>query len=62
MRSRARPIPAGQLAEPDDVGVTIGFLASAGAGHVTGQVIAIDGGEQAAGPYAIMWADRRLRR
>ena len=62
IRSRALPIPVGRLADPEDIGMTIAFLASAGARHVTGQVIAIDGGEQAAGPYAIMWADRRQRR
>jgi NAD(P)-dependent dehydrogenase (short-subunit alcohol dehydrogenase family) len=56
---RARSIPSGRLAAPEDVAAMIVFLCSEEATHVTGQLIAVDGGEQAAGPYAAMWSDRR---
>jgi NAD(P)-dependent dehydrogenase (short-subunit alcohol dehydrogenase family) len=35
----------GRLAEPDDVARAVLFLASAMAGHVTGQVLRVDGGQ-----------------
>jgi NAD(P)-dependent dehydrogenase (short-subunit alcohol dehydrogenase family) len=59
MRARARSIPSGRLATPEDVAAAIAFLCADEAAHVTGQILAIDGGEQAAGPYAAMWSDRR---
>ncbi len=37
-------IPLGALGQPEDVAAVITFLAGEGAGYVTGQVIAIDGG------------------
>jgi NAD(P)-dependent dehydrogenase (short-subunit alcohol dehydrogenase family) len=37
--------PQGRLVTPDEVAVTVLWLASAGAGSVTGQAIAIAGGE-----------------
>ena len=57
--ARARSIPSGRLGTPEDVAEVIGFLASAGAQHVTGQIVAADGGECAAGLYASMWARAR---
>jgi NAD(P)-dependent dehydrogenase (short-subunit alcohol dehydrogenase family) len=57
--ARARSIPSGRLGTPEDVAEVIGFLASAGAAHVSGQIIAIDGGEYAAGLYSAMWAQAR---
>ncbi|WP_395819466.1 SDR family NAD(P)-dependent oxidoreductase [Devosia sp.] len=60
--NRARPIPSGRLAEPDDVGALVAFLASEGAGHLTGQNIALDGGEDAAGPYVSMVLQQRAAR
>jgi NAD(P)-dependent dehydrogenase (short-subunit alcohol dehydrogenase family) len=35
----------GRLAEPEDIAAMIAFLASPQAGHVTGQVIRVDGGQ-----------------
>lgn len=37
-------IPMGYLGNPDDIGSACLYLASAGAGYVTGQTIAVDGG------------------
>lgn len=38
-------IPAGHPAEPEDIAALVSFLASARAGHLTGESIAVDGGE-----------------
>ena len=40
----AKMIPAGRLGTPEDVASVVSFLASAGAGYVTGQVIGVNGG------------------
>ena len=40
----ASRVPAGRIGEPDDVAHTISFLASEGAGYVSGQVIYVAGG------------------
>lgn len=37
-------IPAGRIAEPEEVADVVAFLAGEGAGYVTGQTIAVDGG------------------
>ncbi|HJT94089.1 MAG TPA: 3-oxoacyl-ACP reductase FabG [Mycobacterium sp.] len=41
----ARAIPAGALGSPEDIGYTAAFLASDEAGYITGQAIAVDGGQ-----------------
>jgi len=41
----ARAIPAGALGTPEDVGYAAAFLASDEAGYITGQAIAVDGGQ-----------------
>lgn len=41
----ARAIPAGALGSPEDIGYTAAFLASNEAGYITGQAIAVDGGQ-----------------
>lgn len=40
----ARMNPSGRLATPDDLGAVCAFLCSDGAGYLTGQVIAVNGG------------------
>jgi NAD(P)-dependent dehydrogenase (short-subunit alcohol dehydrogenase family) len=37
-------IPLGRLAEPEEIGWVIAFLASEGASMVTGQILPVDGG------------------
>src|SRR4029077_13451445 len=40
-----RAIPLGRLAEPEEVGWAVRFLASEEAGYVTGQTLVVDGGQ-----------------
>jgi 3-oxoacyl-[acyl-carrier protein] reductase len=37
-------VPAGRMGTPDDIAQAVSFLASEGAGFVTGQRIVVDGG------------------
>jgi 3-oxoacyl-[acyl-carrier protein] reductase len=41
----ARTIPAGTLGKPADIGYLAAFLATEEAGYITGQAIAVDGGQ-----------------
>jgi 3-oxoacyl-[acyl-carrier protein] reductase len=43
--SMARSIPAGALGTPEDIGYVAAFLASTEAAYITGQSIAVDGGQ-----------------
>ena len=40
-----RAIPVGRLAEPEDVGWAVRYLASEEAGYITGQTLVLDGGQ-----------------
>jgi 3-oxoacyl-[acyl-carrier protein] reductase len=40
-----RAIPAGALGTPEDIGYLAAFLATREAGYITGQAIAVDGGQ-----------------
>ncbi len=39
--------PMGRIGKPGEIAPTVLFLASEGAGYITGQVVAIDGGRSA---------------
>jgi len=45
MARMARSVPLGFLAEPEDIGAAVAFLASDGARYVTGQGLVVDGGQ-----------------
>jgi 3-oxoacyl-[acyl-carrier protein] reductase len=40
-----RAIPVGRLAEPEDVGWAVRYLASEEAAYITGQTLVLDGGQ-----------------
>jgi 3-oxoacyl-[acyl-carrier protein] reductase len=44
-REMIAAIPLGRLAEPEDIGWAVRFLASEEAGYITGQAIVLDGGQ-----------------
>jgi 2-hydroxycyclohexanecarboxyl-CoA dehydrogenase len=41
----AAAIPIGHLGTPDDIAAAAAFLASEGAGFITGQVLGVNGGQ-----------------
>lgn len=44
LAERGRSLPIGRMAEPEEIGEVVGFLASPAASYMTGQAITIDGG------------------
>lgn len=51
LKERCRTIPAGRLAQPEEVAQVALFLCSPAASYITGQTIFLDGGATAAGLY-----------
>jgi 3-oxoacyl-[acyl-carrier protein] reductase len=49
---RARAIPVGRVGRPQDIAAAVGYLAGAGAGYMTGQILVLDGGGMSAFPLA----------
>jgi 3-oxoacyl-[acyl-carrier protein] reductase len=45
MKTMARSVPLGRLAQPEEIGETMAFLASDAAGYITGTTIVLDGGQ-----------------
>jgi 3-oxoacyl-[acyl-carrier protein] reductase len=45
MKTMARAVPLGRLAQPEEIGETMAFLASDAAGYITGTTIVLDGGQ-----------------
>ena len=41
----AREVPLGRVGEPQDMGKLVAFLCSDAAGYITGQTVAVDGGQ-----------------
>ncbi len=50
LESRTRTTPLGRMAEPNEIGRIVAFLASDQASYVTGQAVYVDGGWLAAAP------------
>jgi 3-oxoacyl-[acyl-carrier protein] reductase len=49
---RARNIPVGRVGRPEDIAAAVAYLADAGAGYMTGQILVLDGGGLSAFPLA----------
>jgi NAD(P)-dependent dehydrogenase (short-subunit alcohol dehydrogenase family) len=45
VQEMARQVPLGRMGQPDDIAATAAFLVSAGARHITGQVVHVNGGQ-----------------
>jgi 3-oxoacyl-[acyl-carrier protein] reductase len=50
LERRGQRIPVGRVGRPDDIAAAVAYLASEGAGYVTGQTLVLDGGGHMAFP------------
>jgi NAD(P)-dependent dehydrogenase (short-subunit alcohol dehydrogenase family) len=53
LAERQRTIPMGRMALASEVAAAALYLCSPGAGYMTGQVLHLDGGASAAGPFTM---------
>jgi NAD(P)-dependent dehydrogenase (short-subunit alcohol dehydrogenase family) len=53
LRERERTIPLQRMAHAEEVAAAVEWLLSDDAAYITGQILRVDGGASAAGPFTI---------